>query len=104
MARWTETEVAEMRRLYGDGLCHADVAYMLGRSLKATQFKSWSLGIRSLVPVGRPSDWGEEDIGELARLCAAGRRYREIATKMGRTYSAVAQKAHALGVNPGKAA
>lgn len=88
-----------MRRLYDEGLCHREVGERLGRSRASVGNRAWALGLCSAVPVGHPPTWSEADIAELSRLCASGLRYVDIAEKIGRTYSAVAQRAWALGIN-----
>lgn len=90
--RWSDEEIATLRRLTLDGMSYAEIAQVLERTKASCSIKAFNLGITN------PKWWSNEEITTLTRMASDGRSYAEIASVIGRTEAATTCMAAKLNI------
>lgn len=99
MIRWTQDQVAQLRRLVEAGLSSTAIAEEMGMTPESVRSKMRQIGLRSRW-AGNCGDWDADRIEMLRRLWADGHSARQIAETLGGiTRCAVIGKVHRLGLS-----
>jgi hypothetical protein len=94
---WTRANVAELRRLYMNGLKDDEIALRIGRTTRAVQQKRYDAG---LYPSGAKTSWSEDEDAVLSEMYLEQRlSLYAIAGKLKRSWKAIENRRHYLGLH-----
>ena len=92
--RWSEHEIATLRRLTLDGLTYAQIGEQLGRTVHAVNIMAYKLNLSH----PRVKVWTAAELATAKRLYAAGNTVQEIARILRRTPTGVSSTMTANGL------
>ena len=92
--RWSDDEIATLRRLTLDGLTYAQIGQALGRTEHAVNVKAYHLCLSH----PRVKVWTAAELAQAKRLYAAGNTVQEIGRILRRTHTAVSSTLGVHGV------
>jgi hypothetical protein len=92
--RWSEAEIATLRRMTLDGVSYAEIGQVLGRTDHAVNIQAYKLNLRH----PRIKVWTSAELAKAKRLYDAGNTVQEIARILQRTATGVSSTMTAHGL------
>lgn len=92
--RWSDEEIATLRRLTLDGLSYAQIGEQLGRTVHAVNIMAYKLNLSH----PRVKVWTAAELAQAKRLYAAGNTVQEIARILRRTPTGVSSTMTSYGL------
>jgi DNA-binding CsgD family transcriptional regulator len=92
--RWSDDEVATLRRLTLDGMSYAEIGQVLERTEASVNVKAWKLDLSH----PRVKVWTAAELATATRLYRAGNTVQEIARILRRTHTGVSSTLTSHGV------
>lgn len=98
---WTSVQEQDLLRYISSGLPRSDIAAKLGKSYESVHSKmTWLKRNAGLVERfetrPRPKHWSREEMQELSTIKPSSDNWKELATRLGRTFTAVRAKWRAV--------
>jgi DNA-binding CsgD family transcriptional regulator len=92
--RWSDDEVATLRRLTLDGMSYAEIGQLLQRTEASVNVKAWKLDLSH----PRVKTWTAAELATATRLYRAGNTVQEIGRILQRTHTGVSSTLTSYGV------
>jgi DNA-binding CsgD family transcriptional regulator len=92
--RWSDDEVATLRRLTLDGMSYAEIGQLLQRTEASVNVKAWELDLSH----PRVKTWTAAELATATRLYRAGNTVQEIGRILQRTHTGVSSTLTSYGV------